>query len=448
MLGVARARTGARFRSRDALLAWQRKRVRSFLAQALPRVPHYGRPFRDLAELPVSTEEQQAENFAALNTLGIARDAALAASTVPEPPGGGQAQGPASPGGVPENVFAGACAGIGAVTRPYLLSTREHRAEVARLTARVLTAECARRVLRPGGTPLRVGIVATGPARLLSALPSSRIQVLEVDPAASVEDQVGQLNDWDPHVLVAPPAALVRLADARADGLLRVAPVEIVALGDVLEGADEERVRAAFPVELRRILASAEGLLAFTCHRGTLHLDEEHARFEKHWLDPDRKHFLPVVTVFTRRTQVTVRLRLDVVLRVAAQECGCRYRGLALEAMHGGLDAVLTAHRIPADASAGAEASGAQDVVRVFPEEVARALAEVGGDGAFEDWRIRQQPGVLVVRLREPRRGIERRVERALWALFADVGANAPAIRFEDWVDDGDDASLQRIRVA
>ena len=435
LASFARARWGYRFRSRDRMLAWQRGQVRRFLKEALPRAPFYGRTARDLAELPVIDLAVQRENFGALNTRGISLERALAVARAAE----------RSDEFVPvlDGVLVGYTMGELDQRRPYLVSQRERTLWVGFVAARVLSAASLAQVLSPWRRPLRVALIVGGADQLCSVVRTPRIRFVKPDPDASLGDQVGALNENPPDVLVAPPSVLLRLADASDRGLLRIAPRQVVSIAEMLDEVDAERVRSAFGGEVSHVFQAAEGLLAYTCPRGTLHLNEEHLRFEKRWLDETHTRFAPVITAFTRDTQLTVRLRLDDVLRIADAACDCRHRGLAIAAVDGRNDALLSMPR-----SAASGRSALRPTVTVFPDQIERAVSPSRAAGLFDDWRVVQHSDELVVQLLSPRSGAERAVERELAHVFATAGADAPIIRFEEWHPETQGARLRRIRTA
>ena len=436
LASFARNRWGYRFRSRDALLSWQRKRVRIFLRETLARASFYGRPARDLSELPIIDTAVQYENFDGLNTVGLTLERALAVATA--------AENSAEFDPVFDGAVVGIAVGSGGARRPFLLSQRERLVWTGCLIARVLSTASLAQALTPWRRPLRIALVGAWGSRVFHALPLRRIRFEQLDPKKSLGDQVGQLNSAPPDIIVAPPSALLRLADASTRGLLRIAPRQIVSIAEMLDTVDAQRVREAFGAEVRHVHQSTDGLLAYSCPHGTLHLNETELRVEKQWLDDEHIRFVPVVTAFARETQLIVRLRLDNILRVALTDCDCSEHSLALAGVDGRTDAVLHAPRAGGNPLSG----GRRHIASVFPDQIEQVMSPPRARGLFEEWRIVQHADGLVVSLLAPRPGATQAIERELTELFQRSGANPPSIRFGDWRSEEHGVRMRRIRTA
>ncbi|MEX5612996.1 adenylate synthase, partial [Pseudomonas protegens] len=130
-----------------------------------------------------------------------------------------------------------------------------------------------------------------------------------------------RLNQQNPDVLVAPATVLRGLAQAALAGQLTIRPRHILSVAEVLESTDAELVQQAFGRKPQQIYQASEGFLGYTCEAGTLHLNESHLHIEPQWLDAERTRFQPIITDFSRRTQLIVRYRLNDILRVASAPC-------------------------------------------------------------------------------------------------------------------------------
>jgi putative adenylate-forming enzyme len=427
----ARTRWGYRFSDRAALMAWQRGRVRRLLAHALPRAAYYGRAARDLAELPIIDRTTQFENFAALNTRGIPLERAYAVASAAERSSHFEP--------MLDDTLVRIYDGPDGGARTFLISQKERMLWVGAVLARGMSTASLVHALSPWRRPLVITLVGARGSGLFDALPTRRLRFIRVDPSATVAEQIDELNENPPDVLVGPPSTLLSLSDAQRRGMLRITPRQIILVAETIDEVDGIRLHDAFGAEVRHIYQTPEGMLAFTCPRGTVHLAEEHVRFEKYWLDAEHTRFVPVVTAFLRNTQLVVRLRLDDVLRISKAGCACRWHGLAIAGVDGKTDAILTLPR-------AAGAAGHSGPVSVFPDSITGALSLCRSDGLFEDWRVLLRSDVLVVNLLAPRPGAERAVERGLDRMFAEAGAEPPDIRFEDWLSEDPGVRVRRIR--
>ena len=103
-------------------------------------------------------------------------------------------------------------------------------------------------------------------------------------------------------------------------------------------------MRAAFGVPIGQVYQCTEGLLAVSCPRGSLHLQEDLVAVElEPAADCEEPRWSPIVTDLWRRTQPTiVRYRLNdlVTLRETPCDCGSAFR--VLDRIDGRCDDVCT----------------------------------------------------------------------------------------------------------
>lgn len=376
----ARARWGHRFASRAALLAWQERRVRAFLAGPLRRAPFY----RDLAaarpdELPVVDKAAMLARFAEFNTAGVGLDAATAVAERAERERDFR---PTLPGGL----TVGLSSGTSGRRSVFVVSRRERSVWAGTILARTLTTALLRRLVNPLAAPLRVALFLRANSNLYTSVQSRRLQFAFFDLVDALGPQLARLQALRPDVLIAPASVLRALADAQAAGELAVRPARVVSVAEVLEDDDANAIAAAWGGAPAQLYQCTEGLLAHTCAHGSLHLAEEYVHFEPEWLDAERTRFVPRLTDFTRTTQVFARFRLDDVLRVEPRACACGAHTLRLAAIEGRCDDVLW---LPARDGAALRPW--------FPDQVRRAL--LLAQRHFADYRVEQRGAALDVRL-------------------------------------------------
>jgi putative adenylate-forming enzyme len=235
-------------------------------------------------------------------------------------------------------------------------------------------------------------------------------------------------------VLVAPATVLRRLADLHHD----LQPRQVISVAETLESHDAEAIARALNCRVQQIYQATEGFLGYSCEAGRVHLNEECVHIEPEWLDAEHTRFHPIVTDFTRETQVIARYRLDDVLRLAEGPCPCGRVSMALAAIDGRRDAIL---QLP-------EAHGAAGGARraIFPDVVRRAMMLAGDQ--IRDYRIVSSGDELVVRLSTSAtddRAVSA-VRAELLAMFAQQGVEPPAITFQPWQDDPPGDKCCRIR--
>lgn len=146
---------------------------------------------------------------------------------------------------------------------------------------------------------------------------SGRLALRFFDLTDGLDDQLANVAAFRPNVLVAPPHALIALA--RAD--LPLSPVKVFSGAEVLDPMDRAEIEARFGITVREIYMATEGLFGVACDHGTLHLCEDCVAFE--W-EPEGGLAKPLVTDFTRRSQVMIRYRMNDLLRLSDMPCPCR----------------------------------------------------------------------------------------------------------------------------
>ena len=408
---LLRTKRGLRFASRHQLEAWQAVRIARFL-RVLASVPFYrGCAGRDLSALPVMNKARMLEHFTSLNGAGITLEHASRIADRAErsrdfsPTIGDYTVGLSSGTSGPRGVF--------------LVSGRERARWAGVMLGRTLTAAHLRRMLAPGGVPLRVAFFLRANSNLYQTLTSSRIDFRFFDLHAGVDPHLPALDRLAPDVLVAPARVLTYLADRREKGAIHVQPSRVISVAEVLEPDDARRIEAAFGQPVHQLYQCTEGFLGFTCEHGVLHLNEEYVHIEPEWLDESRTRFRPIVTDFSRTTQPIVRYRLDDVLRVRSAPCRCGRHTMALEAIDGRCDDILWFQ----------SAHGGQSRP-VFPDILRHALTTAAVPG---DYRIVQNGDRLRVSCSHPADGAYPAIRAALEGLADRHGLCLPALASEDW---------------
>jgi phenylacetate-CoA ligase len=202
---------------------------------------------------------------------------------------------------------------------------------------------------------------------------------------APLDDSITALNAFQPDVLAAPPSLLTRFAEARDRGALRIAPERLVSVAEVLEPQDEERLRESFGVPVHQVYQCTEGLLAVSCARGSLHLQEDvvAVQFER-VSDLDATRVTPIVTDLWRRTQPIIRYRLGDVLTLAEGPCPCGSAFRVIERIEGRLDDVCHLPGRPP----------------LFPDDIRRLV--LTAHPAIEDYEVVHSPSSMRIHVRTP----------------------------------------------
>lgn len=422
----AGARWGRRPHDRAALEALQQARLARFISDVLPRAPFYRDLPRTLAELPVVDKATTLARFAEFNTVGITLDRALDVALAAER---SRDFAPTLPGGI----TVGLSSGTSGTRGVFLVSDAERARWAGVLLARLLTTPSLRRIAGLG-SPLRIAFFLRANSNLYATLGSRRIAFDFHDLLEPLTSHVARLNTSRPDVLAAPPTVLRLLAEEAANGGLAIAPRQVVSVAEVLEADDADVITRAWGTPVQQVYQATEGFLGASCAHGRIHLNEELLHIEPEWIadgtsTPTRFH--PIVTDFTRSTQLVVRYRLDDVVRVAEGDCPCGSPTRSLAAIEGRADDVLW--RPGADGQPHA----------IFPDVVRRAMALVTG---LRDYRLEQHGGEWRVRVQPHEPEVAVSVRRELAAMTARLGAVPPLVQVGPWVDAPLTEKRRRIR--
>lgn len=399
---------------RDALEALQQRALRRFLRDVLPRAPMYqGRALTALDELPVIAKADLMNEFDDRNTRGIRLQDALALAL--------EAERTRDFSPTLGDVTVGLSSGTSGSQGVFLVSAAERRRWAGILMARVLPHHLLGRLLQPWQAPLRVAFFLRANSRLYETLGSARLRFEFFDLLEGAEPALQRLQVLQPDVLVGTPQLLRALSAAALAGRLHIAPSHILSVAEVLESDDAQAVARAFGRQPHQIYQATEGFLGYTCAHGGVHLNERFMHIEPQWLDAQRTRFVPVVTDFTRETQLIVRYRLNDVLRVAEQPCACGSPERTLAAIEGRSDEVLWLPAVTDGRS-----------VPVYPDAVRRCMLLAGA--VVREFHVVQHGMQWSVGLLSEAPELAcRQVEQALVQLWSGLGVQPPALAFVPW---------------
>jgi putative adenylate-forming enzyme len=425
----ARARWSLNFRDREKLEAWQQDRLRRFMREVLPRAPYYRDLKADaLADLPTMSKSTMMADFEALNTRGVSLDKAFEIAFKAE----------TTRDFLPMlgDLTVGLSSGTSGNRGVFLVSPLERQLWAGILLGRTLPNHLLRRLLSLWQPRLRIAFFLRANSNLYTTLNSQRIAFDFHDLLAGIEPAVPLLNQNPPDVLVGPPSMLRALAAEAKAGHLVIAPSHVISVAEALEDNDRASVQAAFGGPVHQIYQATEGFLGYTCERGTLHLNESFVHIEPDWLDADHTRFQPIITDFTRETQLIVRYRLNDVLRVTEHPCACGRAERSVAAVEGRADEVLW---LPAWNTGKA--------VAIFPDLIRRAMLFAGE--AVREFGVTQEGTRLSVSLlvTGDREAAVKRVRAELDALWNGLGVMPPVLTFLHWQAPAPGVKRRRVRL-
>jgi putative adenylate-forming enzyme len=346
-------RLAHRLKTRADVAAWRTRSLARFLARDVSRVPFYAAlAARRLDELPVMDKPTLLANFARLNRRGVTL---AEARTALDGDGDERVRG----------LIVGQSTGTSGNRGVFVISEAERFTWLGVLLAKALPDFPAVRH--------KVALALPGYSQLYaSAAETGRLAIRFFDLGLGVDAWRDALIGFAPDTIVAPPKVLRALAERGG-----LAPAHVFSGAEVLDPLDRATIEAGFGATVREIYMATEGLFGVGCPHGVLHLAEDVVAFE--WAPAPGSDALvtPLITDFTRRTQIMARYRMNDLLRLRDAPCACGSPLQAVASVEGRQDDVFL---LPG-AAAGA-------VVMVTPDVARNAV--IDADRRILDFRVVQ----------------------------------------------------------
>lgn len=355
----ARARWGYRFKSRAVLLNHQHVRLRKHRLEWWSRSPFYQPYIHTPHAVPMMNKARMMAHFDALNTVGLTAKACYEWAA--------NAERSRDFSKTLRGVSVGMSSGTSAVRGIFLASPSEKARWAGHILAALLPWPFFKRQ--------RVALFLRANSGLYESLGKSRwIQFAFFDLSRPFEVLAQELHAFSPSILVAPSQCLSMLTDAQTRW--PIAPQKVISVAETLPDDVRAKVRDAWHVRVDEIYQATEGFLATTCWAGRLHLNETLVHFEFEVLNAELRRVVPIISDFSRTSQIMMRYRLDDVLILSKDtHCQCGQHTQLIDKIEGRCDDVI---RLP---------SIDNGLATVFPDFIARGLLFIEG---IEDFLVVQ----------------------------------------------------------
>lgn len=285
-----------RLKTRADVALWRARRLHRFLARTIVRVPLY----RDLdatrlEDLPIVDKAFVLAHFDELNVRRVTYQAVRAALDA------GQDR--------VDGLIVGQSTGTSGNRGVFVISEAERFTWLGVMLAKalpdVLFARHKVALALPGFNPLYASANETG-----------RLALRFFDLTQGVDAWREALIAFAPDTIVAPPKVLRVLAETST-----LRPANVFSGAEVLDPLDRDIIEARSTSPVREIYMATEGLFGVGCRHGVLHLAEDAVAFE---FEPAEGGLVsPLVTDFTRSTQIMARYRMNDLLRLSDEPCAC-----------------------------------------------------------------------------------------------------------------------------
>lgn len=404
-----RARYLQHFRTRKELRRYQKQRVLRQLAYFKEHSPYFKgisvHSFEDFRKLPLMNKAFMMEHFNALNCVGIDRDEALSLAIDGEK----QREFSEKLGGISVGLSSGTSGARGL----FLVSDRERALWAGTVLAKFL----------PKGKIFghRIAFFLRADNNLYETIDSKLIRFRYFDLLRDMGENLSELADYRPTLLVAPPSVLLGIARAMERRELRIKPEKVISVAEVLRAEDAAYLKAQFGLSvIHQAYQCTEGFLGYVCECGNFHLNEELVLIEREYLDAQR--FVPIVTDFTRQSQPIVRYRLNDILVEKRGHCPCGNRATLIRYIEGREDDVFYFAGIR------------QKEVAVFPDFISRCVIYAEG---VKNYKVVQDGSAHVtVYLERESSATSAQIRREFARLAGKMKFHCPEIAFAPYVPD------------
>lgn len=377
-------------RTADGLHKWQSRRLAIWLRDSVPRVGAFaGQKIVRLQDVQPTDKAILMASFSTYNRAAVTAAEVRAAIDAGEDHVRGY--------------LVGQSTGTSGNRGYYVISDAERFVWLGTILAKALPDVLWRRH--------RVALALPGFSTLYrSAERGGRIRLRFFDLGLGVDAWADDLTAFAPDTIVAPPKVLRRLAESG-----RLTAPHLFSGAEVLDPLDRAAIEAATGVTVREIYMATEGLFGVACPHGTLHLAEDVVKFE--WLPAGSGGLMtPLITDFTRRTQIMARYKMNDLIMLSDLRCPCGSPLQSVARIEGRWD----------DAFELQDAKGAWRMIT--PDVLRNAVVDV--DRAITDFRIVQSAPDRVTVSLDPAlpQDTDARVVASLSALFGRAGVLPPGI--------------------
>lgn len=308
LLKIALNSLVSKFTTREELELFQRKKIHKHFKYLNERSPYFIhlKP-KELHDVPIMNKEFMMKNFDELNTVGIKKKEAIEVAAEAEKSRDFTKK--------LHGITVGLSSGTSGNKGIFLVSEEDKLKYVEVIYEKVLKPLKLKKT--------RVALFFRANSNLYESVKSSLLKFIFFDLTKELETQLSQLENFNPHILVATPSLLKILASIQKQKTLNIRPEKIISVAEILEDDVRKEITSAFGLTVHQLYQCTEGFLGSTCKLGKIHLHEDYIHFEKKWIDEDKKRFHPIITDFTRKTQPIVRYELnDILQEDDACECG------------------------------------------------------------------------------------------------------------------------------
>jgi putative adenylate-forming enzyme len=314
------------FKNRNHLERYQKQSLQKHLVWVKNHSPFYKKLQNiDFEQLPILNKAEMMLHFDELNTANVRKSDAMQMAINAET----TRDFDMTLGDITVGLSSGTSGNKG-----IFLATENERAQwVAEVLRRVLPIQL--------GKKQRIAFFLRSNSKLYESVKSNAFEFHFFDLAKPIETLINELVELQPNVLIAPPSALLEIAQSIDNQTIKILPSKVVSVAEVLEKDIQNYLQTVFQQTIHQVYQATEGFLGSTCEHGTLHLHEYLILFEKKYINDSKTAFYPIISDFTRRTQPMLRYELNDILHELKTTCPCGSVFTAIDHIEGRSDDIL-----------------------------------------------------------------------------------------------------------
>lgn len=416
---------GKTFKSKKELEAYQHKQVISFLHKILPLSPFYSNLYKGLSledwrSFPTIDKTIMMDNFNRLNTVGINKENAFEIAF--------KAENNRDFSPMLNDITIGLSSGTSG-NRGLFIASKEERLKWA---GTILSKVLPNSILSSN----KVAFFLRANSNLYTTVEGGRIKFEFFDLLDEVDKLIQKLNSFSPTILVAPPSMLRLLAKSIEDNRLKINPLKIISVAEVLDPLDEKYINSQFNGKIHQIYQCTEGFLATTCSHGTLHLNEDLLVIQKDYIDKSLGKFSPIITDFSRNSQPIIRYKLNDILTERKTPCPCGSIHTAIDAIEGRCDDMFYLY-----------GSNTSKLIPIFPDFIRRAI--ISSSEYISEYKVIQKEyrlfEVFVDVPIEVKYEVSKKIISSFSNLFDKLQCEMPHIEFIEDIENIPSKKLRRV---
>lgn len=395
-----------RFKTREKLEKYQEKMLLKQMKYIKENSEYFkdikANSIEDLKSLPLMDKKVMMENFNKLNCVGIDRDKALEIAINGEKSRNFDEK--------LNNISVGLSSGTSGARGLFIISDEERALWAGGVLAKFL----------PKGNILghKIAFFLRADNNLYETIDSKAIKFRYFDIMKDMNENMENLNDYQPTIIVAPPSVLLLLAEAQEKKKINVNPVKIISVAEVLTNEDEKYFKKVFKLKtIHQAYQCTEGFLGYVCECGSFHINEDVIYVEKEYIDKER--FVPIITDFLRKSQPIIRYRLNDILVEDKKKCPCGSKAMVIKKIEGREDDIFIFKGIK------------EKEVTVFPDFISRCVIYAQG---IKNYKVVQEDkDNITIYLDNMNEKIKKQISNEFKTLSERMKFVCPKISFEKY---------------